>query len=54
MGLISGEYSVDNEKYECGEHSATITLCIVTDETSNKDFESFENELQELLGKYAI
>ena len=54
MGLISGEYSVDETRFCYGERTSTLTICIVTDETHDKDFESFEKELQELLAKYAI
>lgn len=64
--LISGEYKITEDKLlriedpftqrvsTYPERTIRIELCVVTDETTDKDGDSFCNELQELLSKYAI
>ena len=60
--LISGEYEITEQKLDCGELSTTISLHIVTWERAtdncgrpyDKQFEKFEQELKELLSRYAI
>lgn len=60
--MISGEYEILNQKRNYDELATTIQFHIVTWEgnTDNcgkvniKTFENFEQELKELLEKYAI
>lgn len=52
--MTSGEYTVRNIKNDNGELSADIELHIVTWEGGDKTFEQFEEELRQLLDKYAI
>lgn len=53
--MISGEYDIKENKIEYGERTVKLELCIVTDESKdNKSFSRFQEELEELLNRYAI
>jgi hypothetical protein len=55
--MISGEYEIKENKLDDITHTERtmkIELCIVTYEPSNKNADTFLNELQTLLNKYAI
>lgn len=53
--LISGDYSIINQKTRFGDMETDIVLRIVTWEGGTENnFENFQKELEELLKKYAI
>lgn len=55
--MMSGEYEIKENKLDDmtqTERTMKIELCIVTYEPSKKNADSFLNELQKLLNKYAI